>query len=66
MPMERVEETADQCSGWLVQELQRWQTEYRQIEALRAGVPREKRSQMADDFVRALGETGKPRDGSKL
>ncbi|KAI5245960.1 hypothetical protein E4T42_06580 [Aureobasidium subglaciale] len=48
MPMERVGETADQCSGWLLQELKRWKDEYIQIEALRAATRREKRGLMSD------------------
>ncbi|KAH0361904.1 alpha/beta-hydrolase, partial [Aureobasidium melanogenum] len=61
MPMERVGETADQCSGWLLQELKRWKDEYIQIEALRAAIPREKRGQMSDGFVAALSQPTKPK-----
>ncbi|KAI5200180.1 hypothetical protein AUEXF2481DRAFT_84883 [Aureobasidium subglaciale EXF-2481] len=64
MPMERVGETADQCSGWLLQELKRWKDEYIQIEALRAATRREKRGLMSDGFVQALSQTGKAK--SKL
>ncbi|CAD0089350.1 unnamed protein product [Aureobasidium mustum] len=63
MPMERVEETADQCSGWLLQELKRWKDEYIQIEALRAAIPREKKGQMSEGFVQALSQ---PQAKSKL
>ncbi|KAI4721734.1 toxin biosynthesis protein-like protein [Aureobasidium sp. EXF-10727] len=66
MPMERVEETADQCSGWLLQELKRWKDEYIQIEALRAATPREKRSQMSDGYVQALSQPHGGQAKSKL
>jgi pimeloyl-ACP methyl ester carboxylesterase len=66
MPMERVEETAAQCSGWLLRELKRWKDEYLQIEALRAATPREKRSQMSDAFVQALSQTQSGQAKSKL
>jgi pimeloyl-ACP methyl ester carboxylesterase len=55
MPMERVEETAEQCSGWVLQECKRWKNGYLQIEALRAATPRDKRAFMSDGFVLALG-----------
>lgn len=66
MPMERVEETAEQCSGWLLRELKRWKDEYIQIEALRAATPREKRSQMSDGFLQALSQTQPGQAKSKL
>lgn len=66
MPMERVDETADQCSAWLEQELRRWKDEYRQVEAARAAVPREKRALMPDGFIKALGTPMKPKGQSKL
>lgn len=66
MPMERVEETADQCSGWLLQELRRWKDEYTQLEALRSTTPREKRSQMSDGFVQALTQKEILKAKSKL
>lgn len=66
MPMERVEETAEQCSGWLLQEVKRWKDEYIQIEALRAATPREKRSQMSDEFLQALSQTQPGQAKSKL
>ncbi|KAI4790609.1 toxin biosynthesis protein-like protein [Aureobasidium sp. EXF-8845] len=66
MPMERVEETAAQCSGWLLRELKRWKDEDIQIEALRAMTPREKRSQMSDGFVQALSQSHSGQAKSKL
>lgn len=66
MPMERVEETADQCSRWLGQELRRWKDEYAVIEALRTATQRDKRALMADGFVQALNEQGKRNKASKL
>ncbi|KAG9697234.1 alpha/beta-hydrolase, partial [Aureobasidium melanogenum] len=66
MPMESVGETANQCSGWLLQELKRWKDEYIQIEALRAAIPREKRGQMSDGFVQALGQPQSGQAKSKL
>jgi len=66
MPMERVEDTAEQCSGWLLQELKRWKDEYIQLEALRAATPREKRSQMSDGFLQALSQTQAGQAKSKL
>jgi pimeloyl-ACP methyl ester carboxylesterase len=66
MPMERVEETAAQCSGWLLRELKRWKDEYIQIEAIRAMTPREKRNQMSDGFVQALSQSQSGQAKSKL
>lgn len=68
IPMEKVSETADECCGWLKRELSRWTEEEKMIERMRQSVPREKRAQMTDDFLKAATSEAliKPASPSKL
>lgn len=67
IPMEKVAETADECSKWMTQELERWRDEEKTIDDMRRNIPKEKRAQMMDDFIKvASGDFLKEQEKAKL
>lgn len=52
IPMEKVAETASQCSQWLSHELARWQTDEKTIAQIRQAISKDKRAQMTDEFLK--------------
>ncbi|KAL1306776.1 hypothetical protein AAFC00_005437 [Neodothiora populina] len=52
IPMEKVTATADECSGWIGKQVTRWSEEEKTIEAIRQSIPRERRAQLTDEFVK--------------
>lgn len=55
IPMEKVTETANECSGWMTSELERWREHEKAIASIRQAIPREKRSQMTEEYVKHAG-----------
>jgi len=63
--MERPEETARECAGWIEAEMQRWVMEERRVETERNAIARADRGKMTDKFQKTMrgdwikGVTGK-------
>ena len=67
IPMEKVAETADETSAWMLSELQRWRDDEKAFEGMRRAIPREKRALMTDEFVKcATGDFMNKSGKSKL
>ncbi|GAB7355781.1 hypothetical protein MBLNU459_g6463t1 [Dothideomycetes sp. NU459] len=67
IPMETVGVTADHCSVWVAKELARFREESARVEAMRAGIPREKRALMTDEYYKtATGDFLDKKQKAKL